>query len=190
MRADHPKIEDYECRDEIWKLFEDCWRTKPQDRPASGEVTQRLKFIINRNTTASNINRLADPQISKHMVRVNAAPFYVCSPEIRFRKNSEEMIRILCRHDCRDITSRINIDMCSSLPLSCGGFGDIYLGYLHDGMKVAIKRPRLSIRDTASGHHALKVYILYPTGSMVFTSHFRLLQKKYMHGRSTTIQTS
>ena len=53
-RAEHPKIENYECREEIWQLFEECWQTQPQDRPTASEVSQRLKRMIQQIGKASN----------------------------------------------------------------------------------------------------------------------------------------
>lgn len=55
-RADHPKIEEYEFSDDIWQLFEDCWKTRPQDRPAASEVAQRLKTIIQQAGRSSKPN--------------------------------------------------------------------------------------------------------------------------------------
>lgn len=45
-RASHPKLEEYEHRDEIWQLFEDCWKRKPEDRPSASEVVRRLKPFV------------------------------------------------------------------------------------------------------------------------------------------------
>ncbi|CAE6495386.1 unnamed protein product [Rhizoctonia solani] len=38
-RADHPSIEDYEHKAEVWKLLEDCWERKPEDRPNANTVS-------------------------------------------------------------------------------------------------------------------------------------------------------
>ncbi|EUC54263.1 tyrosine kinase catalytic domain protein [Rhizoctonia solani AG-3 Rhs1AP] len=42
-RANHPKIEEYEHSDEIWQLFEDCWKKQPEDRPSAREVVERFR---------------------------------------------------------------------------------------------------------------------------------------------------
>ncbi|CAE6418215.1 unnamed protein product [Rhizoctonia solani] len=45
-RSNHPKIEEYDHSDEIWQLFEDCWKKQPGDRPSAGEVVRRLKPFV------------------------------------------------------------------------------------------------------------------------------------------------
>ncbi|CAE6470447.1 unnamed protein product [Rhizoctonia solani] len=45
-RANHPKIEEYEHSDEIWRLFEDCWKRPPEERPSAREVVQRFKLFV------------------------------------------------------------------------------------------------------------------------------------------------
>ncbi|CEL53472.1 RGS domain-containing serine/threonine-protein kinase A OS=Dictyostelium discoideum GN=rckA PE=1 SV=1 [Rhizoctonia solani AG-1 IB] len=45
-RANHPKIEEYEHSDEIWRLFEDCWKRQPEERPSAREVVQRFKSLV------------------------------------------------------------------------------------------------------------------------------------------------
>ncbi|KAG9077340.1 hypothetical protein FRC06_008972, partial [Ceratobasidium sp. 370] len=43
-RADHPMIEQYSCKDELWSLLEECW--KPEGRPSADVVVQRLKPMM------------------------------------------------------------------------------------------------------------------------------------------------
>ncbi|CAE7110294.1 unnamed protein product [Rhizoctonia solani] len=42
-RANHPRIEEYEFSDDIWQLFEDCWKRRPEDRPSACEVVRRFR---------------------------------------------------------------------------------------------------------------------------------------------------
>ncbi|ELU37267.1 Pkinase domain-containing protein [Rhizoctonia solani AG-1 IA] len=45
-RASHTKIEEYENSDEIWQLFEDCWKRQPEERPSAHEVVQRFRPLV------------------------------------------------------------------------------------------------------------------------------------------------
>ncbi|CAE7212996.1 unnamed protein product [Rhizoctonia solani] len=45
-RANHPRIEEYESSDDIWQLFEDCWKRQPEDRPSAREVVRRFRPFI------------------------------------------------------------------------------------------------------------------------------------------------
>ncbi|CAE6477665.1 unnamed protein product [Rhizoctonia solani] len=45
-RVNHPKIEEYEHSDEIWQLFEDCWKKQPEDRPSAHEVVRRFRPCV------------------------------------------------------------------------------------------------------------------------------------------------
>ncbi|GAB1527891.1 hypothetical protein RhiTH_011079 [Rhizoctonia solani] len=45
-RTNHTKIEEYENSDEIWQLFEDCWKRQPEERPSAQEVVQRFTPLV------------------------------------------------------------------------------------------------------------------------------------------------
>lgn len=74
-------------------------------------------------------------------------------------KSAPEIIAILGRHDCPDITSDIDLSRCSSKPIAGGGFGDVYQGILHNGSKVAIKCPRLYLDASEENRDVLKVRV-------------------------------
>ncbi|KAG9127449.1 hypothetical protein FRC07_013632 [Ceratobasidium sp. 392] len=50
-----------------------------------------------------------------------------------------DIIDTLGQHDCQNITQMLDISSCSVRPMARGGFGDVYLGKLHDGTAVAVK---------------------------------------------------
>ncbi|CAE6519735.1 unnamed protein product [Rhizoctonia solani] len=139
LRSNHTKLEEYETADEIWQLFEDCWKRKPEDRPTANDLVQRLAVILSKCNAGgtSSRGRLADPPVSSAM----SAP---------------EIVRLLSRHGCPDITTHIILDRCSSEPIAGGGFGDIYEGYLRNGLKVAIKCPRIFVHSDDDGRNVLK----------------------------------
>lgn len=48
-------------------------------------------------------------------------------------------MRILVGHGCRDVTHGLDTGRFTNFPVSGGGFGDIYDGFMVDGTRVAAK---------------------------------------------------
>lgn len=72
-----------------------------------------------------------------------------------------EIVDRLGDHGCQNITGQLDLDACSTYPLSSGGFGDVYRGKLVDGSQVAIKTMRIHI-NTNEAQKPLKVlYFVY-----------------------------
>ncbi|KAG8768159.1 hypothetical protein FRC12_005740 [Ceratobasidium sp. 428] len=67
-----------------------------------------------------------------------------------------EIIPLLINNGCPDVTDRLDLSQCSARPVAGGGFGDIYQGVLIGGEKVAIKCPRLYLKDDEQGKKVLK----------------------------------
>ncbi|CAE6492360.1 unnamed protein product [Rhizoctonia solani] len=61
-RANHPKLEEYEQSDDIWKLFEDCWKRQPEERPSAGEVVRRFKPFVREFGKKNDPNVQKPPQ--------------------------------------------------------------------------------------------------------------------------------
>ncbi|KAG8712804.1 hypothetical protein FRC11_014156, partial [Ceratobasidium sp. 423] len=53
-----------------------------------------------------------------------------------------EIVTILTKHDCADLTSLLDELNCSRYPIAKGGLGDVFRGRLLDGTSVAIKTIR------------------------------------------------
>ncbi|CAE6536401.1 unnamed protein product [Rhizoctonia solani] len=53
-----------------------------------------------------------------------------------------DIVAILTRHGCTDLTSSLDESACSSFPIANGGLGDVFRGRLINGMTVAIKTIR------------------------------------------------
>jgi hypothetical protein len=73
------------------------------------------------------------------------------------RQSTSEVISLLIKHGCPDVTDKLVLERCSSLPIAGGGFGDIYEGRLIGDEKVAIKCARLYLRNGSDGCKVLKV---------------------------------
>ncbi|KAH7333944.1 kinase-like domain-containing protein [Rhizoctonia solani] len=70
-----------------------------------------------------------------------------------------ETTSILMRHCCKNLGRLLSLRSCSSHPVSTGGFGDIYLGRLENGVTVAIKVARYStnhVQSRKQSKHAAK----------------------------------
>ncbi|KAF8600424.1 kinase-like protein [Ceratobasidium sp. AG-I] len=70
--------------------------------------------------------------------------------------SAQEIIAILGRHGCLDVTGDIDLAQCSSRPVAGGGFGDIYRGSLKGGSQVAMKCPRLYLTANDDNRNVLK----------------------------------
>ncbi|CAE6428810.1 unnamed protein product [Rhizoctonia solani] len=67
-----------------------------------------------------------------------------------------EILMHLKEHGCKDITSALDISKCSEYPVSNGGSGNIYRGFLHDGTKVGIKCLKLQLNSIGNTEKHIK----------------------------------
>ncbi|KAG8739575.1 hypothetical protein FRC10_005435 [Ceratobasidium sp. 414] len=72
------------------------------------------------------------------------------------RQLASEIIPHLVCSGCADVTGRLDLGRCGSHPIAGGGFGDIYQGALVCGTRVAIKCPRLFLKNDEQGSKILK----------------------------------
>ncbi|KAF8600427.1 kinase-like protein [Ceratobasidium sp. AG-I] len=110
--------------------------------------------------------------------------------------SAPEIITILGKHGCPDITGDIDLAQCSSKPIAGGGFGDIFRGFLQSGVQVAIKCPRLYIDASEENHNILKTaareiytwskckhdHVLELTGLAYFREQIAMVSPWMMHG--------
>ncbi|KAG9080510.1 hypothetical protein FRC06_006494, partial [Ceratobasidium sp. 370] len=71
-------------------------------------------------------------------------------------QSASEIAQHLGEHGCQDITDSLDIESCTTFPISSGGFGDVYRGRLFNETPVAIKTMRLQISPTEIGQKSLK----------------------------------
>jgi hypothetical protein len=102
-RAEHSKLEEYESRDEIWQLLEDCWKRRPEDRPTAKDLVQRLTDILSRSKGGVGPSRLSDPPISSTMVCASAwdpfpeAYFYLFPIYSQLQKSFDSFLAMAAR---------------------------------------------------------------------------------------------
>ncbi|KAH7318028.1 kinase-like domain-containing protein [Rhizoctonia solani] len=70
--------------------------------------------------------------------------------------SATEILRRLDTHHCRDISEELDILRTSELPVSTGGFGDVYCATLRNGDRVALKCIRMQVGFTPEGEKFLK----------------------------------
>ncbi|KAG9091698.1 hypothetical protein FRC06_000451 [Ceratobasidium sp. 370] len=69
---------------------------------------------------------------------------------------ASEIILHLVNSGCADVTNKLDLSQCGTYPIAGGGFGDIYCGALACGTRVAIKCPRLFLKNDEQGNKILK----------------------------------
>jgi hypothetical protein len=186
-RAQHPKIEAYTYKDDLWQLFRDCWATNPQERPDATHALRRLEKMTSEWLTegdavtktgfesdAFTMLPVLKRERDKLSMRVKVAPksnepisrttVWPISKRAVHRhlihphpQPASEVMRILADHNCLNITESLKLSECGDAPITYGGYSNIYHGYLRNGAGVAIKCPRLSARSEDEGTQQLKV---------------------------------
>ncbi|QRV95310.1 Tyrosine kinase family catalytic domain protein [Ceratobasidium sp. AG-Ba] len=76
----------------------------------------------------------------------------------------KEIMILLGKRGCEDVTKQLDLTSCGKYPISTGGFGDIYRGKLKDGIEVAIKTLRIYADSGEQGqkhfkHAARELYV-------------------------------
>ncbi|QRV82259.1 Serine/threonine-protein kinase [Ceratobasidium sp. AG-Ba] len=138
LRSNHPKIEQYSCRDDLWNLFEECWNADPNHRPSADQIAGYLKSMLSRMYKKPSTRDQPQLVVSSQMP-------------------VSEIVECLKAHHCLDITSKLEMSKCGPHPVAGGGFADVYQGSLQDGRKVAIKRPRLFVQNDQAGKEMIKL---------------------------------
>ncbi|KAG8723436.1 hypothetical protein FRC09_003338 [Ceratobasidium sp. 395] len=112
----------------------------PETEPTAGELIPKsidpltFRSLFNSISTEGDVLLVSDPQ-------------YIQAAEI---------IPLLVNSGCPDVTHKLDLDQCGTDPVAGGGFGDIFQGGLVGGVKVAIKRPRLFLKNDEQGKRVLK----------------------------------
>ncbi|KAH7338742.1 kinase-like domain-containing protein [Rhizoctonia solani] len=106
--------------DRLWRLLVECW---------------------NHNWTAR-----PDAQHVLELLRVEAIPPEVKGSDTISRHMSlQEIFSLLLQHGCADLSSEMDCRQDMTVTVSGGAFGDIWMGELYNGTRVAIKTIRSSL---------------------------------------------
>ncbi|ELU40004.1 protein tyrosine kinase domain-containing protein [Rhizoctonia solani AG-1 IA] len=60
-------------------------------------------------------------------------------------EHARDIIRRLARHGCENLTGHVNEASFSEMPVTGGGFGNVFCGNLLSGLPVSIKTPRICL---------------------------------------------
>ena len=76
---------------------------------------------------------------------------------------ARKILKQLAVHGCENLTDHVDWDSFNTIPLSTGGFGDVYHGKLLSGLRVAVKTPRVSLNILEDNPDYLQVKRLHVT---------------------------
>ncbi|CAE6502833.1 unnamed protein product [Rhizoctonia solani] len=103
--------------DRLWNLLVECWNHDCAARP--------------------------DAQHVLDLLRLETIPPEVKTPDFIARHMSlQEIFSLLLRHGCANLSSEMDVRQDDAVIMNGGGFGDIWLGRLYDGTRIAIKAMR------------------------------------------------
>ncbi|KAG8722850.1 hypothetical protein FRC09_005596 [Ceratobasidium sp. 395] len=87
--------------------------------------------------------------------------------EYQNRQLASEILSHLVNHGCEDVTSKLDLNQCGTHPIAGGGFGDIYKGVLVGGAVIAIKCPRVFLKNDQESNEMLKVCLSSSSDALV-----------------------
>ncbi|QRW03567.1 Tyrosine kinase catalytic domain protein [Ceratobasidium sp. AG-Ba] len=102
----------------LWPIIESCWAPDAANRPAASELAVQVAHLITVSYTSTD--------------RLEAV-----GDVIRSNMSMAEVVEILGRHGCPDLTQQI--DFSTATLVTGGGYGDIYRAETMDGTGVALK---------------------------------------------------
>ncbi|KAF8602659.1 kinase-like protein [Ceratobasidium sp. AG-I] len=117
------------------------------DELTFGEV----RTIISRRQSNSfqgkipSHSSMAEMLSSFSSLSCSAKSMQAMTPVITSTMPMSEVITHLVAHGCKNISNTLNVPRCASLPVSRGGFGEVYKGYLRNGDLVALKCVKISV---------------------------------------------
>lgn len=134
--------------DRIWDLLTRCWSYEPEARPKISNVNETMHVIASQGPNVAN-NYTLYPSVKP---TIEPTP-PLKQDVIALNMPLTELVNVLTRRDCVDLTQFIDINACSNYPVANGGLGDVFRGRLLDGTQVAIK----TIRPHHSNDRYLKL---------------------------------
>ncbi|CAE6451140.1 unnamed protein product [Rhizoctonia solani] len=156
----------------LWTFLHSCWNPNRASRPNAALASEFMRLFIrygpqlqsspsNEYSTGSNAvqDKVGDtPQKFDSLKEVSDDAIGHSNDSatngsgVSDRKNvpvenhmsPREIIRHLASHGCENITAYVDTQSFSDHPFATGGFGNIFTGSLHGGLRVAIKTHQVS----------------------------------------------
>ncbi|KAF8671431.1 Egl-10, and Pleckstrin (DEP) [Rhizoctonia solani] len=148
----------------LWTFLHSCWNPNRASRPNAALASEFMRLFIrygpqlqsspsNEYSTGSNAHpasigccpdKLYSATKSENDAFTHSSSWalvQMCPQEITCPR---EIIRHLARHGCENITAHVDTKSFSDHPFATGGFGNIFAGSLHGGLRVAIKTHQVS----------------------------------------------
>ncbi|KAG8793745.1 hypothetical protein FRC12_001755 [Ceratobasidium sp. 428] len=116
-------IPNVEWGNKLWEILVECWNSDPKKRPKAGRVCGVLNGL--------HFSGASGPRLIAYDSN-SSTPDLIGS-----YMPAREVVEYLTRHGCRILTSKLTLQ---GGPLSKGGFGEVRMGSLEDGTKVAVKK--------------------------------------------------
>ncbi|KAG8773874.1 hypothetical protein FRC12_002271 [Ceratobasidium sp. 428] len=134
----------------------------------AGSGSQRLKARVIIQHSTPNLSPIADTRtiepalsaerslnksseirfgVSKKAPATRSVPKPARAYTISSNMSARAIITQLVDNGCSDVTHKLDLARCGELPITGGGFGDVYQGKLTNGARVAIKCPRLFLQS-------------------------------------------
>ncbi|GAB1524261.1 hypothetical protein RhiTH_007414 [Rhizoctonia solani] len=151
----------------LWTTLWRCWSFRPSDRPLASDVVEQslpgivtiAKLVKKMHLAREEPYELSDPE-SELGFEVAGSPdqfydFDEGNPTTSLQRtpstgttnyeHARDIIRRLARHGCENLTGHVNEASFSEMPVTGGGFGNVFCGNLLSGLPVSIKTPRICL---------------------------------------------
>ncbi|KAG8718646.1 hypothetical protein FRC09_012357 [Ceratobasidium sp. 395] len=148
-------------RDLLSDVFYELCRRFPQLRDGATPLQRSPSSLqVNRNCSVPDPNlksgllnlvsttpNVPDPRVGDIIRNATAELDREAVDVISNSMPVSEIMHILERHGCPDVTDMFKDCQCDPAPMTGGGFGDVYRGCMQSGVEVAIKCLRLFTED-------------------------------------------
>lgn len=184
QQAEIPPRPNIDMHDDLWGALVQCWAQQPGERPKIGVIMDNLMslsetryypppvgdttppYLLAGGIFERNRRSQSEPQ-GIHDALMTAQIDDSTAPESRTRviisrtMSLKEVISRLCSVRCRDLTLELDNPSRQQVTALGGGYGDVFIGRLKNGQKVALKclRELANRAETVHQHAARELQV-------------------------------